>query len=100
MCGIAGIIGRPTLGQLQNVPEVMRRLFHRGPDDGGWLQVRSGTVHVDRVWTAPLVEPEAMLLHRRLSILDLSRAGFQPMGSSDRRYWVVYNGEIYNDVEL
>ncbi|NIM97523.1 MAG: asparagine synthetase B, partial [candidate division Zixibacteria bacterium] len=38
--------------------------------------------------------------HRRLSIIDLTHYGHQPMSSSDRRYWVVYNGEIYNYPEI
>ena len=100
MCGIAGIIGRPTPRQLQNVPEVMKRLYHRGPNDGGWLRCYHNDVQVDRTWTMPERVPEALLLHRRLSIIDLSVAGFQPMSSRDRRYWIVYNGEIYNYAEL
>jgi asparagine synthase (glutamine-hydrolysing) len=43
---------------------------------------------------------EVMLLHRRLSILDLTSAGRQPMGTPDGRYWIVFNGEIYNYLEL
>ena len=58
-------------------------LAHRGPDDAGLF-----------------VEPPVVLGNRRLSILDLSAGGHQPMGSEDERVWVTYNGEIYNYKEL
>ena len=58
---------------------------HRGPDDGD-------------VWIDP--EQGVALAHRRLSILDLSPTGHQPMQSACSRYVVVYNGEIYNWAEL
>ncbi len=58
-------------------------LAHRGPDDAGLF-----------------VESPVVLGNRRLSILDLSSAGHQPMGSDDGRFWLTYNGEIYNYKEL
>ncbi len=60
-------------------------LHHRGPDDGG-------------VWTEP--EAGLALAHRRLSILDLSPEGHQPMASTCGRYLIVFNGEVYNFREL
>ena len=60
---------------------------HRGPDGGGW-----------RVFDS--VAGPVALGHRRLSIIDLSDAAQQPMGYADDRYWIVYNGEIYNYLEL
>jgi asparagine synthase (glutamine-hydrolysing) len=80
MCGIAGIIGADAPDQLRLMTQM---LAHRGPDDGA-------------VWTMP----GAGLGHRRLSILDLSEAGRQPMASEDGRYVLVYNGEIFNYTEL
>ena len=80
MCGIAGIIGNVDDAQLRLMTQM---LYHRGPDDGA-------------VWTGP----GAGLGHRRLSILDLSAAGRQPMVSPDGRYVLVYNGEIFNYPEL
>ena len=87
MCGIAGIFvgsaGRLDVcsiaGQMQS------RLTHRGPDDHGLVALGN-----DR----------CVLAHTRLSILDLSPAGHQPMSTPDRRYWITYNGEIYNYWEL
>ncbi len=58
-------------------------LRHRGPDDEG-------------VWT----DGRAGLAHARLSIIDLSPAGHQPMASADETVWITYNGEIYNFIEI
>lgn len=81
MCGIAGYAGlnRPEL--LGPMCDAMR---HRGPDDAG-------------VWYDP--DAQVGLGHRRLSILDLSSAGHQPMASADGRTWLSYNGEVYNFAE-
>ncbi|MQA28696.1 MAG: asparagine synthase (glutamine-hydrolyzing) [Luteitalea sp.] len=83
MCGIAGLVGgrwRPE--QLDAMVASQR---HRGPD--------ASAVHID-------VERAVGLGHNRLSILDLSRAGLQPMASHDGRYWIAFNGEVYNYLEL
>jgi asparagine synthase (glutamine-hydrolysing) len=53
-----------------------------------------------RAWTAPAREPDVLLLHRRLSILDVSDSGWQPMSTPDDRFHIVFNGEIYNFLEL
>lgn len=84
MCGLTGYYS-PT----RFLPEVSERmaatLHHRGPDDSGiWQDKANGLV----------------LIHRRLAILDLSPAGHQPMHSSRKRYAIVFNGEIYNHLEL
>lgn len=84
MCGIAGIInfdGRPVAEeQLHGMMKIMK---HRGPDDEGtWVRDNFGLGHV------------------RLSIIDLSSAGHQPMFSQSHRYTITFNGEIYNYIEL
>lgn len=80
MCGIAGFIGG---GDQKDLKKMTDLLFHRGPDDEGlFLQDGVG------------------LGHRRLSIIDLTQNGHQPMFSSDKRVVVVFNGEIYNFKDL
>ncbi len=79
---------------------MMERLRHRGPDDFGYAAYSKGEVHLGRDGVGCVINPEVVLFHRRLSILDLSETGWQPMGTSDERYFIVYNGEIYNYVEL
>jgi asparagine synthase (glutamine-hydrolysing) len=84
MCGIAGALGPPeALPQTALVRRMMVAQVHRGPDGGG--------MHED----GPVV-----LGHRRLSIVDLSEAGRQPMTNEDGSVAVVVNGEIYNHLEL
>ncbi len=89
MCGVAGIVhadGRPVDAQaLDAVTDAMR---HRGPDDRGAATFGSAT------------GASAGLGHRRLSVLDLSALGRQPMGGEDGAVQVVFNGEIYNFREL
>lgn len=84
MCGIAGVVrlGGQALdaSSLRRMGDVMA---HRGPDDRG--EYLDGSVG---------------LVHRRLAIIDLSRAGHQPMTNEDGTLWLVYNGEIYNYLEL
>jgi len=87
MCGIAGFVtaGAPPRGaELEaRLWRMIATLRHRGPDDEG-------------VWT----DGRAGLAHARLSIIDPSPAGHQPMASADGNVWITYNGEIYNFVEL
>src|SRR3984885_13561969 len=83
MCGIAGFVGAASkIGDINNVAESMAAcLQHRGPDDQGvWTDAGAATA----------------LVHRRLSIIDLSAAGHQPMVSADERFVITYNGEVYS----
>ncbi len=86
MCGIFGIVARhghsPSLddGGVVRLRDLMER---RGPDDAGlWRQ------------------ENAVLAHRRLSVIDPTDAGKQPMATPDERFVIVYNGELYNDAEI
>ena len=86
-CGICGFISR-KLDSADNLAAMSNLLAHRGPDDHGEeiYQIQGGKY--------------VGFAHRRLSILDLSDKGHQPMHSKDRRISVVFNGEIYNYGEL
>ena len=82
MCGIAGWLGAlPNSGSVAK--SMVKTLHHRGPDGEG---IRS--------WSG------ATLIHTRLSIIDLSPAGAQPMSNEEGTVWTVFNGEIYNHWEL
>jgi asparagine synthase (glutamine-hydrolysing) len=100
MCGFAGILRYepdPDLGELAE--RLGRKIGHRGPDDHGWLLLTPQGLRLGREQPAP--QPATLaLVQRRLSILDLSEAGRQPMLTPDGRYAIVFNGEIYNYVEL
>lgn len=85
MCGICGLVdprGQADAGLLEKMRDAM---VHRGPDDAG-------------LYISP--DRRAGLGHRRLSIIDLSQAGRQPMSNEDETVWVSFNGEIYNFLEL
>lgn len=82
MCGIAGFAGLP-LDNTEKLSRMASFIAHRGPDDAG-------------IWE----EPGVGLVHRRLSIIDLSFLAHQPMHSRCGRYVIVFNGEIYNYIEL
>lgn len=88
MCGITGFLQHNSLSsdELRARVTAMRdTLTHRGPDDSGaWVDLEVGIA----------------LGHRRLSILDLSELGHQPMHSTDERFVLVFNGEVYNHADL
>ena len=84
MCGITGFWAK-TGADASIVERMANQIQQRGPDDAGvWLDEGSGLA----------------LAHRRLSIIDLSLAGHQPMVSPCERFTLVYNGEIYNHWDL
>src|SRR5512132_1289352 len=100
MCGVAGIVvgpgGRVCAERLERMSAAIR---HRGPDDEGYLFWSPGELP-RRGRSSQLGDGRVGFAHRRLSILDLSELGWQPMASTDGRYHIVYNGEVYNYIEL
>lgn len=100
MCGIAGFVSSSRPIEPSLVCRVFSRLTHRGPDDSGYLFFSGSGTKLGR--NLPCVDPIAgvALLHRRLAILDLGPGGWQPMSTPDNRYYIVFNGEIYNYLEL
>src|SRR4051812_43165002 len=88
MCAINGILKRASVSPdllRQSVDRMRDTMSHRGPDAAGTWVGREGRVGLG---------------HRRLAILDLSPAGEQPMVSESGRYTIVFNGEVYNFLEL
>ena len=98
MCGIAGIVGSPGTEIPRWFADPLQILKHRGPDDEGSLNVSPSTVRAESA--SADVDGRVFLCHRRLSILDLSPSGSQPMATPDRCFHLVFNGEIYNYLEL
>lgn len=97
MCGIWGFIGDDQTISVQNAWAGLCSLTDRGPDDWGVYVDGHGKLTTEAA--LPDEESRAVLGNRRLSIIDLSAAGNQPMVAGDR-YWIVYNGEVYNYREL
>lgn len=84
MCGIAGFCNRPKNWK-SDIEQMKQAVLHRGPDAGGtWAEENA----------------QVVLGHRRLSILDLSESGAQPMSSHSGRFVIAFNGEIYNHKEI
>ena len=84
MCGIVGFIEKKYFNA-EKAKSIIKKMtdsmFHRGPDDSGfWMDNKN----------------KLALGHRRLSVIDVSKAGLQPMSSSNSRFVIVFNGEIYN----
>jgi asparagine synthase (glutamine-hydrolysing) len=124
MCGIAGIINirENEVQQARSLKSMTNRMVHRGPDDEGFLLIdKKGRCRSFLGDDTPVNDPacssvpgypqthiksafgdlsQVALGHRRLSIIDLSPYGHQPMCTPDFRYWMVYNGEIYNFREI
>ena len=86
MCGIVGLISANHNSDIESVVSRMASAIrHRGPDDkGSWVDKDAGVA----------------LGHRRLSVVDLSPAGHQPMVSASERWVIAYNGEIFNHLDL
>jgi asparagine synthase (glutamine-hydrolysing) len=88
MCGFAGFIEnslRSNISFEEQLKKMSSAIGHRGPDDSG-------------MWTD--LDSRIGLVHNRLSIIDLTDAGRQPMKSDSDRYIIVFNGEIYNHLDI
>lgn len=83
MCGITGYFNGNDFFSKEDLEKMTQRIAHRGPDASGFY-----------------FHGEMGFGHRRLSVIDLSTAGNQPMFSADKRYVIVYNGEVYNFKEI
>jgi len=117
MCGIAGIVSlKNKLASPDAITRMCDSIAHRGPDDAGYALFKPSQMHpleftgngfrhknpgmqaIDDLKNR--LGYEVCLGHRRLSIIDLSSGGHQPMSIKSGRYWITYNGEIYNFPEL
>jgi len=84
MCGIFGkLYFEKTKIEERDYKDCLETLNHRGPDDSGFY-----------------VDENIILGSKRLAIIDLSETGHMPMSNEDGRFWIVFNGEIYNFLEL
>ncbi|MCX7858381.1 MAG: asparagine synthase (glutamine-hydrolyzing) [Deltaproteobacteria bacterium] len=93
MCGIAGIIKRDKHSVIPHVEAMISKLRHRGPNDSGiWIWDEYATELPNNV--------KVTFGHTRLSVIDVSMAGHQPMVDHKRGNCIIYNGEIYNFIEL
>ena len=120
MCGVGALFNPRARIAIETVRATQAIVRHRGPDDEGVVCFRGPdavpsthggpdtpeTAYAEACAYAPARAPletagaHVVLTHRRLSILDLSACGHQPMCTPDRTCWIVYNGEIYNYIEL
>ena len=83
MCGICGLIDFNGKQNHEKIKNMMDSMVHRGPDGHD-------------IYSSPGLKPTVLLGHRRLSIIDLSSCGKQPMSNEDKTIWLTLNGEIYN----
>ena len=121
MCGIGGIINleNKAINIIDGAEIISKILRHRGPDDEGFLfftnteticcfgeDTQQKSINNKLLFSAKRYTKQiennytGVLIHRRLSIIDLNETGHQPMCTTNGKVWVTYNGEIYNYIEL
>lgn len=108
MCSILGLFSKDGLKGYRQAAQCANDLVHyRGPDGQGFLLLDTQSrdwlkaKRLDRMPREVEACPENLVLaHRRLAIIDLTSTGLQPMSSHDQSLWIVYNGEVYNYLEL
>ena len=108
MCGIAGIINlKNGIVFPDDIANMTKVLCHRGPDDIGHVLIDGENAFTEFTdMSDPGLQDQNLSSysigfgHTRLSVIDLSKNGHQPMSSHDRSIWITYNGEIYNYREI
>jgi asparagine synthase (glutamine-hydrolysing) len=107
MCGITGIVYNDTFADTQDIQKMSDAITHRGPDGEGFIAVHTKSGKITELGgpSTPVSLPllsgfganaDLYLAHRRLSIIDLTKAGHQPMSNHQKDIWLTFNGEIYN----
>lgn len=104
MCGFTGYFSRTFDFESKSFANANNIIKHRGPDDFGYITIdKQGEIHIwknENLYDFQTGLTFGALGFRRLAILDLSENGHQPMKDITGRYWIVFNGEIYNYIEL
>jgi asparagine synthase (glutamine-hydrolysing) len=108
MCGILGFFSADRIEGLGHALQAANDVVsYRGPDDAGFALFSLSSSDSSKVISGrsmptdiDLRKVDVVLAHRRLSIIDLSSSGHQPMGTADGKCWITYNGEIFNYLEL
>jgi len=107
MCGICGIVSRLDRIEFDVIKKMNDEISHRGPDDEGYLTYNSESKNFLEIRKNNLSSIELdknnfnlYLGHRRLSIIDTSECGHQPFKDPSGKYFLIFNGEIYNYIEL
>lgn len=104
MCGIAGIVSTNKHINPELIVNMTDMINYRGPDGYGYLSCNLSNKEVKTFDSLTELDQDTttniFFGHRRLSIIDLSEAGKQPMSYANDKYWIIYNGEIYNYIEI